>query len=153
MPWSEEGLPPHAEPLRRRVVEHAVRLHRHVGPGYRESVYRKLLAHSLEHAGLRIRQERWLAVEFEGLVLSDAARCDMIVDDTIVIELKVVELTPLHRLQLLSYLKSADMPLGLLFNFNSTLLMKRGYDRVVHPRYLRARERADEGAPDHLSDP
>ena len=72
---------------------------------------------------------------FEELTISNAARSDLIVEETIVVELKITDLTLLHRAQTISYLKAGNFPLGILFNFNSALLMKRGYERVVHPRY------------------
>lgn len=97
---------------------------------------------------MRVREERWHSVTFEEMTIENAARSDLIVEELIVVELKVVDLTSLHRAQLLSYLRAGDFPLGLLFNFNSTLLMKRGYERMVHPRFLNneRRERLASGS-------
>lgn len=145
--WSETELPADVEPLRRRIVAGALRVHRHLGPGFRENVYQRCLVHTLKREGLRVREERWLGVEFEGLLIPNAARPDLVIEERIIVELKS---TPkLHRLdigQLVSYLRASGLPLGLIFNFHSLLLMKGGYERVVHPRFLTHRS-PEHGSP------
>lgn len=135
--WEELPLPDEVLPLERAVKQAALRVHRALGPGFREAIYRRALAHALRRDGYDVVEEVWLDVEFEGLRMAHAVRADMIVANAVLVELKAVQsLHPVDREQVVSYLKASGLTLGLLFNFNCRLLMKTGYERLVHPSYL-----------------
>lgn len=117
MSWRELPLPPGVETLRDRIVDTAVSLHATVGPGLREGVYKRSMSHSLLKQGYRVREEVWLPAEFDGLRIEQAGRADLIVDDTIAVELKANEhMSSFGRTQLIGYLKSTGMPAGVMIN-------------------------------------
>lgn len=133
--WAD-AVPPDIEALSERIMDAAHRVHRHFGPGFRERVYEIFLVHALQRDGLRVEQQVRFPLEFEGLVMEQAGRADLIVEGSIVVEIKASEgMTRLHAAQVISYLKASGMPLGLLLNFNVPLL-KEGYGRYVHPDLL-----------------
>ena len=135
--WTELPVPEAAEKIAARVRHAALAVHREVGPGYREHVYQTCLAHALREVGLTVEERVKLHVRFRGLVIANAAEADLIVNGLVVVELKARDdVHPAQIAQLVGYLRSTDAPLGLLFNFHALLLMKEGYERVVHPRYL-----------------
>ena len=114
------------------VVNCAVRLHMELGPGLLESVYEVLLAHMLEEAGLRVARQVPIAIEFHGIRFEEGFRADMVVGDTVILELKSVEcINNAHRKQLLTYLKLTGKKLDYLLNFGEEL-MKNGITRVVN---------------------
>ena len=110
----------------------AIEVHKHLGPGLLESVYEQALAFELKEAGLSgVRQKR-LPVIYKGHPLRDEYRLDLLVEDTLIIEVKSVErLTMVHDAQLLTYLKLTGLWLGLLLNFN-TPVMRQGIKRLVN---------------------
>jgi len=115
-----------------QVVDAALKIHRTLGPGLFESVYQATLEFELRKRGLRVSQQVGLPVHYEGLNLELGFRIDLIVDDKVIIEIKSVEaLAPVHKKQLLTYLRLADLRLGLLINFNVELI-KDGIQRVVN---------------------
>jgi GxxExxY protein len=100
------------------ILEASLKIHKELGPGLFESVYRDCLAYELEKNGLLIKKEITLPIQYESLKFDNAYRADLIVNDKIIIEVKSVEkIIPLHRAQLLTYLKLSRHPLGLLINF------------------------------------
>lgn len=114
------------------IIGCAIEVHRELGPGLLESVYQKCLARELELQGVSFQEEVPLAVQYKGLGFESAYRLDMLVDNKVVVELKAVEhLLPVHEAQLLSYLRLAQMKLGLLINFNVPAL-KSGIRRIVN---------------------
>ena len=117
--------------LSRRILACAIRVHRFLGPGLLESAYRLCLARQLEIDGLDFEQEVAIPVRYEGVDIECAYRADIIVDRSVLIELKAVErLLPIHEAQVLTYLRLSGMRLGLLLNFNA-MRLKDGMRRFV----------------------
>jgi GxxExxY protein len=109
----------------------AIEVHRALGPGLLENAYRQCLVHSLKKRGLHVDQEVPISICFDGQAIEGAFRADLIVDQSVVLELKSVEsLLPIHDAQLLTYLKFLNMRVGLLMNFNVPRLMS-GVHRFV----------------------
>jgi GxxExxY protein len=114
------------------VVDAAFKIHKSLGPGLLESVYQATLSYELEKRGLNVRQQVGLPVYYETLKLEIGYRVDLIVADKVIIEIKSVEaLALVHRMQLLTYLRLADLRLGLLINFNVERI-RDGIHRVVN---------------------
>jgi GxxExxY protein len=127
-------LPPAIEEVGRRVIGCAIEVHRHLGPGLLEKLYEDALVHELTRTGMSLARQVDLAVAYKDIILR-GQRLDLIVEGCVVVELKAVaETLPVHGAQLLSYLRAADMPLGLLLNFNMTTL-KDGIKRVCNERW------------------
>lgn len=114
------------------IVDCAVRLHMMLGPGLLESVYEVLLAHLLEKAGLRVRRQVPIPIEFEGIHFDEGFRADLVVEDKVIIELKSVEsVSRAHKKQVLTYLKLSGLKLGYLLNFGEAV-MKDGIHRIIN---------------------
>jgi GxxExxY protein len=117
--------------LSQRVIEYAIEVHRTLGPGLLESAYRQCLAHELSLANIPFRMELPLPVEYKGLQLDCGYRMDVLVNGDLLLELKSVEaLLPIHQAQILSYMRLAKVPIGLLINFN-VLKLANGIKRFV----------------------
>jgi len=113
------------------IVDAALRVHRALGPGLLESAYEACLVHELVKRGCAVRTQVGLPVEYDGVKLDVGYRLDPLVEEQVIVEIKAVEaLRPVHEAQLLSYLKLSGKRLGLLLNFNVSL-MKDGIKRVV----------------------
>ena len=127
-----------AEGIAAQIVDAAILVHRELGPGLLESVYHTCLKYELESRNLSVRSEIEIPVRFKDVCLECGFRADLIVGDKILIELKAVEtLLPIHKAQLITYLKLTRLDLGFLINFNVPLL-KDGLHRFVHPNLLRS---------------
>lgn len=114
------------------VVGEAIRIHRELGPGLLESVYEIVLAESLARRGYRVARQVPVDILYDGLQITGAFRVDLLIEDSLVIEIKSIEqLTKLHAKQLLTYLRLMKQPVGLLLNF-SGLTMKEGIRRLVN---------------------
>jgi GxxExxY protein len=114
------------------VIGGALAVHRHLGPGLLESAYEACLAFELRERGLEVVTQKPLPVVYKGVQLELGYRLDMIVEDTLIVEIKAVEqLDRVHLSQMLSYLRLTRCPLGLLINFNVPML-KQGIRRVVN---------------------
>ena len=114
------------------IVDAAFRVHVAVGPGLFESVYEALMEHELKKLGLRVERQVMVPLEYEGLRFDEAFRADMIVYERIIVELKsVVEVHPIYKKQLLTYLKLTGLSLGLLINFGADRI-KDGVFRVAN---------------------
>ena len=114
------------------ILDAAFKIHRILGPGLLESVYQATLDFELQKRGLGVTQQVGLPVYYEDIKLELGFRVDLIVADKVIIEIKSVEaLAPVHRKQLLTYLRLMNLRLGLLLNFNVEL-MKHGIQRVVN---------------------
>jgi len=117
--------------LSRHVIGCAIEVHRMLGPGLLESTYETCLAHELSLAGIPFATQVPIPVIYKGVKLDCGHRLDMLVDNQLVLELKSVEqLLGIHQAQLLTYLKLAQLPVGLLINFNVTML-KTGIRRLT----------------------
>jgi GxxExxY protein len=115
-----------------QVVDAAMRVHSVLGPGLLESAYEACLAYELRRRGLRVHVQLPLPVVYEGIRIELGYRADLLVDDAVLVELKVVrKLLPIHQAQLLSYLKLSGHRLGLLINFHVPYL-KDGIKRMVN---------------------
>lgn len=135
--WVEADIPENVEAARLRFMNAAHRVHRTVGPGYRESVYVDFLAQALRNDGVRFAREVPFPVSFEGLTLPRAMRADFVVEDVLLVEVKSVDvLHPTHEAQVVSYLKASGLLVGILLNLNARFL-KQGYRRLVHPDFLK----------------
>ena len=116
----------------KQIIGAAIEVHQGLGPGLLESAYQACLAREMDLQGLIFRQQARIDVVYKDLVVESAYRADFLVYDRVIVELKTVDnLLPVHRAQLLTYLKWGGFKLGLLFNFNSVLL-KQGIQRVVN---------------------
>ena len=114
------------------ILDAAFKIHRTLGPGLLESVYQATLDFELQKRGLRVVQQVGLPVYYEEIKLELGFRVDLLVADKVIIEIKSVEaLAPVHKKQLLTYLRLMNLRLGLLLNFNVEL-MKNGIERVVN---------------------
>jgi GxxExxY protein len=113
------------------VVDAAFKIHTTLGPGLLESVYEAVLDFELQRRGLQVARQIGLPVNYEGVKLELGFRIDLIINNKLIIEVKSVEsLAPVHKKQLLTYLRLTDLRLGLLINFNVERI-KDGIQRVV----------------------
>lgn len=111
------------EDITAAIIESGLRIHRGVGPGLFESVYRRILADDLIRKGLAVELEKVCRVTFEGRTFKKAFRVDLCVELKVLIEVKSLErLAPIHFTQLLTYLRLMDLRVGLLMNFGETSL-------------------------------
>ena len=117
----------------REVIGAAIEVHRTIGPGLLESVYQRCLLHELMLRGVPVSVQTPVAVRYKDLILDETLRGDLVVDECLVVELKAVEtVLPVHKAQLLTYMKLLDAPLGLLLNFHECVL-KDGIYRMIFP--------------------
>ncbi len=111
-----------------KIIGCAIEVHKQLGPGLLESVYEKCLKHELISNGFKVQQQVRVPVHYKGINLDSELRLDLLVNDTIVVELKTVEyVLPVHEAQLMTYMKLLEKPQGLLINFftdNITKSMK-----------------------------
>jgi len=115
-----------------QIVDAAYRVHTTLGPGLLESVYQAALAYELEKRGMRVARQQAIPVVYEAVRIDTGFYADLIVENQVIVEIKAVEtVAPVHKKQLLTYLKLADKRLGLLINFNVTLI-KAGITRIVN---------------------
>jgi GxxExxY protein len=114
-----------------QVIGCATRVHRALGPGLFESVYQPCLSYEMSRAGLRFQEQVTLPIQYGDLHVTRAFRCDFVVEDELIVELKCVEqVLPVHHHQVLTYLKLSGKTKGLLINFNVALL-KQGLKSFV----------------------
>lgn len=114
------------------VLDAAIKIHRAFGPGLLESVYETLLAIELEKRGHKVERQKWISFEYEGVRLENAFRLDLLVDNTVVVELKSTEqMNPVFMKQVKTYLVIMKLHLGLVVNFGMETL-RNGYARVVN---------------------
>ena len=132
-------IPDGLERLKEKVIGCAIEVHRVLGPGLLESVYRECMALELRLAGLPVEGNRRVTIEYKGQLIADALKLDLLVARVLVIELKAVErLHAVHMAQVITYLKLSGYPAGLLMNFNAVTL-KAGLRRLTHPDHYRRR--------------
>ncbi|HTY35886.1 MAG TPA: GxxExxY protein [Bacteroidota bacterium] len=118
--------------IAKEVVDAAYKIHIALGPGLLESVYEVVLEYELKKRGLRVVRQKPLPVLYESVSIEAGYRADMIVEEKVILELKSVEeLAPVHKKQLLTYLRLADKRLGLLINFGDALI-KHGITMIVN---------------------
>ena len=137
-----------ADEWSRKVIGAAIEVHRHMGPGLIESIYERCLMRELSLQGIPAQQQVIVRVEYKGFVFDEPMKVDVLVDHCLILELKAVEKDlPIHKAQLLSYMKLLDVPLGLLINFHEMRLVD-GIHRLILPgadgtRFGRGRPKGD----------
>jgi GxxExxY protein len=115
----------------KKTIGCAIEVHRVLGPGFQERIYERAFQLELESRGLRFECEKSIDVSYKGWKIP-GQRIDLIVEELIIVELKcVTKIKPLHRRQVVSYLRSTGLRIGLVMNFNTTML-KNGLARVVY---------------------
>jgi GxxExxY protein len=122
-----------AHELSRIVISAASEVHRLKGPGLIESIYERCLIRALELRGVSALNQRVVKVEYKGLVFEEGLRLDVLVEGCLLLELKCVqEILPVHKAQILSYMRLLDVPIGLVLNFHEPKLAG-GVARVILP--------------------
>ena len=120
-----------ANELSQIAIGAAIEVHKLKGPGLIESIYSRCMMREFELRGIGVERERIVRVEYKGVTFEEPLRLDMLVENSLILEFKVIDtVLPIHKAQLLSYMRLMDIPLGLLINFNE-LLLKRGVGRVI----------------------
>ena len=115
-----------------KLVASAIEVHRILGPGLLESAYRECLCYELRLSGLQVEKEKPMPVTYKGISFDHGYRMDLLIEKKVVVEIKTVEeLSSVHFSQLLTYLRLGDYRLGLLINFQESLL-KNGLRRIVN---------------------
>ncbi|WP_020568308.1 GxxExxY protein [Neolewinella persica] len=115
------------------VISAAIEVHKHLGPGILESVYEECLVEELSIRGIKVKRQVQVPISYKGMALSTPLRLDLLVEDILIVELKAVEkVLPVHEAQLLSYLKLAEKPKGILINFKTTNIARSALHRVTH---------------------
>lgn len=108
-----------------KIVGCAIEVHKQIGPGLLESIYKNCLVEELKATGLNVQTELAVPIEYKGKILPQGLRLDILVNEIVIVETKAVEqLIPLFQAQLLSYLKLTKKPKGLLINFNCENIVK-----------------------------
>ncbi|OGF58851.1 MAG: GxxExxY protein [Candidatus Fischerbacteria bacterium RBG_13_37_8] len=117
--------------LSNKVIGLAIEVHRELGPGLLENAYKQCLAYELRQAKINFQTEVELPVRYKNVLISSGYRIDLLIENTLILELKSVSnLLPLHEAQLLTYMRLADIKIGLLINFNEKFL-RNGIKRFV----------------------
>jgi GxxExxY protein len=126
-----QEVSPFIDGVARTVVDAGLTVHKALGPGLLESAFEHCLAHELHGRGLSLQRQVPLPITFKGTTLDAGYRLDLLVEDSVVVEVKAVDaLTRLHEAQVLTYLKLSGLRLGLLMNFKVEVL-KHGLRRLV----------------------
>lgn len=114
------------------IIGAAIEVHKKLGPGLLESAYKKCLLYELNKEGLEVREEVPIPIIYKEIHLDHGYRLDLLIEEIVVVEIKTVDaFTDVHFAQLLTYLKLGNYKLGLLINFNVSLL-KNGIKRIIH---------------------
>jgi GxxExxY protein len=122
-----------ADKLSHLAIGAAIEVHRHLGPGLIESIYERCLLHEFKLLGQSAVNQRLVKIEYKGMVFEEPLRFDVLVEDCLLLELKSVEeVAPIHKAQLLSYMKLLNVPVGLIINFHE-LKLTDGIARMILP--------------------
>jgi GxxExxY protein len=125
-------VPEEIEKLATAVVDAAFEVHSELGPGLLETAYEACLAHELQLRGITHQRQLPVPLNYKGKLIEVGFRADVVVENKLLVELKAVEhLAPIHKAQVVTYLKLLHLPLGLLINFNEVLI-KNGIHRVLN---------------------
>jgi len=125
---------PDLDNITERVIGCAIEVHRTLGPGLLESIYRDCLVIELREAHLGVETGRRVSLRYKGEMVRSSLELDLVVDHRVVVELKAAErLHPVHQAQVMTYLRLSGCPVGLLMNFNETTL-RAGLKRLTHPK-------------------
>jgi GxxExxY protein len=114
---SNESL--HENPISKEIVDAAFQIHSKLGPGLLESVYEVILAHELRKRGFHVERQMPIPIIWDDIRFEEGYRCDLLVNNKVLVEIKSIEtVAPIHKKQVLTYLRLMDKRLGLLINFN-----------------------------------
>ena len=114
------------------IVDSALKVHKALGPGLLESVYEVVLAHELRSRKLNVQRQLCVPIRYENIQFDEGFRADLVVEQKVIVEIKSLEITKrVHKKQVLTYLRLADMRLGLLINFGAELI-RDGITRLVN---------------------
>lgn len=123
------------------IIGAAIEVHRNLGPGLLESVYHACMKEELDHRKLRFRSEHSVPVVYRDKTLSTELRCDFLIENKIVVELKSIEkLLSVHDAQLMTYMRLLEVPKGILINFNCTNIFKEGQHTFVNELFRNLRD-------------
>lgn len=115
-----------------QIIDAAMKVHTRLGPGLLESSYEACLAYELTQRGLRVRTQVQQPIIYDSVKIDVGYRLDLLVEETVIVELKAVEhILPVHKAQLITYLKLSDKRVGLLINFN-VVRLKDGIERFAN---------------------
>jgi len=124
-----------------QIIGSAIEVHKELGPGLLESVYHKCLKQELSIRNIKFLSEQVVSVNYKGLELDAELRCDLIIEDVIVVELKAVDaIAPVFEAQLLPYMKLLQKPKGILINFNCANIFKEGQKTFVNELFRKLPE-------------
>ena len=114
------------------VIDASIKLHQALGPGLLEQVYETILARDLTRKGFSVERQKVVRFEYDGIEFDEGLRLDLLVESTVIVELKSVEtVAPVHKKQVLTYLRLMNVSVGLLINFGASTL-KEGLHRIVN---------------------
>ena len=129
-PKTFEEIDPETDKLAKEVVDAAFQVHKNLGPGLLENAYETCLLYEITQKGLRVERQVEVPLVYKGVQMNAGFRLDLLVENKIIVEIKAIEhLLPVHRAQVLTYLKLAKLKLGFLINFNEETL-KQGLERI-----------------------
>ena len=115
------------------VIGLAIKIHKELGPGLLESIYHRCMEHELRKNGILFISEIIVPLKYDDLLLDSRLKCDLLVENCLVVELKAVEaLLPIHEAQVLTYMKLLSAPKGLIINFNTENIFYRGQKTLVN---------------------
>lgn len=130
-PLRYSDLPQEVNQITGKIIDCCYQVHRHLGPGLLENIYELCLIEELTNAGLQFQRQIEIPLSYRGKTIDAALRLDLLVEKCVIVELKSVEkLLPVHQAQLITYLKLANHPVGLLVNFNVNMI-QQGIKRFV----------------------
>ncbi len=116
-----------------KVTGAVIEVHKHLGPGLLESIYHKCLKQELKNRKIEFKSELSIPIHYKGLDLYTELRCDLFIENILPVELKATNgISPIHEVQLLTYMKLLNAPKGLLINFNVTNIYKEGHKTFVN---------------------
>ncbi len=122
------------EEIAKIIVNSAFKVHKNLGPGLLERVYEVCLAYEINKAGLEVQSQIDVPIVYDGVTLKEKLRLDLIVENTVIVEVKAVEIVnPVWQAQIISHLKLTDNQLGFLINFNVPLI-KNGIKRFINTK-------------------
>ena len=122
-----------ADELSGAIIAAAIEVHRTLGPGLLESIYERCLIRELELRGMRVKNQQSVSVRYKDMTFEEVLKLDLLIEGCVLVEIKAVQsMLPIHKAQVLSYMKLMDVPLGLLFNFHEMTLMD-GFARLLLP--------------------
>lgn len=126
----------YVDALSYKIMGAVIEVHKHLGPGLLESVYHHCLAREFDLQEIHYSSEHFIPINYKGANVNTDLRCDFLIEDTIVLELKAVkEFEPIFTAKVLTYMNLLEKPKGLLINFNVTNIMQKGHKSLVNEIY------------------